>query len=526
VFQTNVQSEEMAPLFFDADGDGDEDLYVVNGSIENMPSGANAHDELFLDDKVEPDDESLQDQLYLNDGRGIFTPAGADTLPDMRFSGSVAVAADFDRDGDLDLFVGGRSVPGSFPLTPRSALLRNDAGTFVDVTDEMAPGLSSAGMVTSAIWSDADGDGWSDLFVTTEWGPVELWRNHGGRLTDETNAAGLASRTGWWNGIAAGDLDHDGDMDYVVTNFGLNTRYHATEHHPAVVFFGDMDGDGTKDVIEAEFADGELVAVRDKNSLTEAMPIFAEEWPTFAQFAKSTLVDLFGEDQLRSAKRLDANTLESGVLMNDGAGKFTFKPLPRLAQISPAFAPAIVDVDADGHNDVYLVQNFYNSQREAARMDGGVSQLLLGDGKGGLQCVSPHESGLVVPGDAKALSVTDINQDGRPDFLVTVNNGELSVFENRATKNNYVLAIRLVGRPGNPTAIGARVTLSLSDGSTQTAETYCGGGYLSDSSSTLFFGLGDKLRAMRVAVRWPDGKLTDFPVDPNTKTLRLQQPES
>ena len=300
-------------------------------------------------------------------------------------------------------------MPGSYPLTPRSALLRNDGGRFIDVTDEVAPGLSSAGMVTSAVWSDADGDGWPDLLVTTEWGPVELWRNVNGHLQDATRAAGLASRTGWWNGIAAGDLDHDGDIDYVVTNFGLNTRYHATDEQPLSVYYGDMDGDGTKDVIEAEYADGELVSVRDKTSLTDAMPIFAEEWPSFAQFARSTLVDLFGKDKLGSAKRLTANTLESGILWNDGSGKFTFRPLPRLAQVSPAFGPAIVDVDGDGNNDVYLVQNFYHSQREVTRMDSGVSQLLLGDGKGGFECVSPHDSGLVVPGDAKGLAVTDLN---------------------------------------------------------------------------------------------------------------------
>ena len=308
-----------------------------------------------------------------------------------------------------------------------------------------------------------------------------------------------------------------------MTNFGLNTRYHATEQHPAVIFYGDMDDDGKQDIVEAEFINESLFPVRDKRSLTDAMPIFAEEWPTFTQFAKSTLVDLFGNDKLQSAKRLEATTLESGILLNDGSGRFQFNPLPRIAQVSPGFGPAIVDVDADGHNDVYLVQNFYNWQPATTRMDGGVSQLLLGDGRGGFQPAPPHESGLVVAGDAKALGVADLNHDGRPDFLVTVNNGELLAFENRAGNKNRALTIRLVGHQGNPTAVGARATVVLSDGTKQTSETHCGGGYLSQSTSTLFFGLGAGADAVRVEVRWPDGKQTVVPIGSNTTNLTLEQ---
>ena len=285
-FEINRASEEMAPLFFDADGDGRQDLYVVNGSIED-----------------EPNSENYQDCLYLNVGDGKFEPAPKDSLPDMRMSGSVAAAADFDHDGDLDLFVGGRTVPGSYPQTPRSALLRNEGGRFVDVTDELAPGLRKAGMVTSAIWSDVDGDGWPDLLVTTEWGPVELWHNDHGHLSNATQAAGLAELTGWWNGIAAGDLNHDGNIDYVVTNFGLNTRYHATKQHPASMFYGDMDEDGIPDIVEGEFIGDKLYPLRDKSSLTDAMTWWLDgASSTFRQFAKSTLVELFGKDKLQAAK--------------------------------------------------------------------------------------------------------------------------------------------------------------------------------------------------------------------------------
>jgi hypothetical protein len=184
---------------------------------------------------------------------------------------------------------------------------------------------------------------------------------------------------------------------------------------------------------------------------------------------------LFGKNTLQSAKRLEATSLESGILINDGLGRLEFRALPRIAQVSPSFAPAIVDVDVDGHIDIYLVQNFTHAERNAAAMDGGVSQLLLGDGKGNFRPVLPRESGLVVPGDARALSVADLNSDSRPDFIVAVNDGELSAFENHAENRNRMLTIRLIGRRGNPTAVGARVTITLSDGTKQTAEISCGG---------------------------------------------------
>src|SRR5437867_3580127 len=205
-FEADQESEDMASVFFDAEGDGDLDLFVVSGGVEGGPG-----------------DRLLRDRLYLNDGKGNFTKAPEDALPDLRDSGSVVAAADFDRDGDLDLFVGGRCVPGRYPLAPHSCLLRNDGGRFIEVTEQVAPSLQQSGLVTSAVWSDVNGDGWLDLLVTHEWGPVKLYLNNHGHLEDRTREAGLADKLGWWNGIAARDLDGDGDIDYVVTNFGLNT---------------------------------------------------------------------------------------------------------------------------------------------------------------------------------------------------------------------------------------------------------------------------------------------------------------
>lgn len=490
LWRANSESEEMAALFFDADGDGNLDLYIVCGGNEHQPG-----------------DSALQDRLYLNKGDGKFKPAPADALPTLTESGSTVVAADFDRDGDLDLFVGARLVPRSYPETPKSSLLRNEGGGFTDITAEVAAELASVGMVTSAIWSDVDQDGWIDLLVTCEWGPVSLFRNEEGKLTNATQAAGLASLTGWWNGIASGDLDHDGDLDYVVTNFGLNTKYHASEHHPTMIYYGDMDENGRKDIVEAKFIRDEMFPVRGKSCSTAAIPGLAEKCNTFHEFASMGLGDLYGLNKLDSSQRLEATTLESGMLINAGDGKFEFRPLPRLAQISPAFAPAVFDANGDGFNDIYLLQNFFNPQRETVRMDSGVSQLLLGNGKGGFRPVPYRRQGLFVPTDAKALAVTDLTGDGRPDVLLTNNDGPLQAFQMNAKSAARYCTIRLQGRAGNPTAVGSLVTVEMEDGSKHVGEIHCGGGYLSQSSATIFVGLRSGGMPKSVTVRWPDGSV-------------------
>ncbi len=490
-FQTDQASEDMGALFFDADGDGDLDLYVVSGGVE-----------------CELGDPVLRDRLYLNDGQGHFTKALDGTLPDLRDSGSVVAAADFDRDGDLDLFVGGRSIPGKYPLTPNSRLLRNDHGHFTDVTDEVAPGLKQSGLVTSAVWSDVNGDGWLDLLVTHEWGPVKLYLNHQGRLEDRTQEAGLADKLGWWNGIAARDLDGDGDIDYVVTNFGLNTRYHATPQKPVLAFYGEFDSTGRKHLIEAAYEGETLYPLRSRSDLLAALPSLGEKFTTLQSFASAALAEIYAAQFLTAAQRFEVNTLESAVLLNDGQGHFTFRPLPRLAQAAPAFGVALADLDGDGKADLCLAQNFFSPQPETGRMDGGLSLLLRGIGDGSFTPIWPIDSGLSVPGDAKGLAVTDLNSDGWPDLVVAINNGEPVTLENQGSKQNRVLNLCLLGKAGNPTAIGARATVTLDDGSTQTAELYAGGGYLSQSTSMLTFGLRQTNNIREIQVRWPDGSVT------------------
>ncbi len=499
-------SEDMASLFFDADADGDLDLFVVSGGVE-----------------CDEGDTLLRDRLYLNDGKGRFSKSTESLPEDLRDSGGVAAAADFDRDGDLDLFVGGRSIPGRYPLTPQSRLLRNDGGVFTDVTDQVAVGLRETGLVTSAVWSDADDDGWIDLLVTHEWGPVKLFANRQGQLVDRTDSAGLAARLGWWNSIAAGDLDADGDIDYVVTNLGLNTKYQATQDKPLQLYAGDFEGDGKLHLIEAKFEEGSLVPLRGRSCSSNAMPFVARKFPTYHKFAIAPLQEIYTEECLAEAHTFTANTLESGVLLNDGAGNFEFQPLPRLAQISPGYGVVLTEVDGDGDLDLYMVQNFFGPQRETGRMDGGVSLLMLGNGDGTFEPVWPKRSGLLVPGDATALTCADLNGDGWTDFVVAINDGPVHAFVNRGDDKARMITVRLQGRHGNTLGAGARVRLQTSHGRNVVAEVYAGGGYLSQSTADLTFALAANESVKHVEVRWPDGRITTKPPTDGAVVLTIEQ---
>jgi hypothetical protein len=231
-----------------------------------------------------------------------------------------------------------------------------------------------------------------------------------------------------------------------------------------------------------------------------------ERFPTFHSYASATLQEIYTDSVLERCHVVEVNTLETGILLNDGQGHFEFRPLPRLAQVAPAFGVAMEDVDADGHPDVYLVQNFFSPAPETGRMDGGLSLLLKGDGKGAFTPVWPDASGLVVPGDAKSLTVTDLNDDQRPDFVVGVNSGDVLAFENRSNAGK-TLTVRLSDSPGNPTAVGARVVVQTSNSAKQMAEVTAGGGYLSQNGGELFFGLGQS-HVRQIEVRWPDGTRT------------------
>jgi enediyne biosynthesis protein E4 len=488
--EPDANAEDMAPVFFDADGDHDLDLYVVSGGVE-----------------CEPGDASLQDRLYLNDGKGTYTKAPDTALPTALQSGSVACAADLDHDGDIDLFVGGRIVPGRYPQTPTSQLLiNNGSGMFKDATPES---LRTTGLVTSALWSDADNDGWLDLLVTHEWGPVKIFRNSKGTLTDVTATSGIAKFTGWWNSITGSDVDGDGDIDYAVGNFGLNTKYHASIGHPTLLYYGDVENQGRPNIIEAGYEDETCYPLRGRSCSSSAMPSLAERFKTFKSFAAATLEEVYDPKNLEQAHKLVATTLTSGLLINTTTPgetpKFEFKPLPRIAQIAPVFGVVFTEVNGDGHPDLLLAQNFYGPQRETGQMAGGVSLLLLGDGTGEFTPVWPDQSGISIGKDATALTATDFNSDGIADLFFGINSAKQIVLQHSGGSTNFLsLRLPLDAEPGS------RVTVTMKNGSTQTAEIYTGGGYLSQSPKLIFFGLGNNKSADvgQVSIKSHSGTIT------------------
>ena len=499
-------------LLLDSTGNGRADLLVTAGGA-CLPAGT-------------PD---YQPRLFLNDGHGHFQPAPDGTLPPLSISAGAACAADFDRDGRLDLFIGGRVSPGLYPAAPQSALLTNRSGKFVDVTDAVAPMLRNVGMVTSALWSDVDDDGWPDLLLTLEWGQVKYFHNDGGKkFEDWTEKAGFASAgTGWWRSIATADFNGDGRPDFAVGNVGLNTQYRADPEFPALLFSGDFAGRGSPQIVEAYFENGRLFPWRSRSDLGAAIPSLFRRYKTNNDYATATLPEILGADRMASVTRLAATELRSGVFLSQPDGRYRFEPWPRIAQIAPADGIVAGDFDGDGHADLYIVQNSYAPAPATGRFDGGLSQLLRGDGHGHFTPVAPTESGLVVPGDAKALAVLDLDGDGWPDFLVSRNGDATLAFRNRGVAGRHSIRVLLQGKPGNPQAVGARITTEYVDGTTGTSEVCAGSGYYSQSSTALFAGFTDQNPLRRIRVRWPSGATTTSPDWDGSipTTFRLVAPE-
>ena len=479
--------EDMGAVFLDADSDGDQDLFVSSGGFDPRPK------ELYL-----------RDRLFLNDGNAGYKLSLGGT-PNLRDSAGPVVASDFDQDGDLDLFVGGRVVRARYPITPNSRLLRNESGVFSDVTDSIAPGLRSSGMVTGAIWSDIDADGLPDLLLTHEWGPVAVWKNTGGKLVNFTDESGLSGLLGWWTGIAAADVDEDGDLDFAVGNMGLNVKYHATKEKPYLAYYGDLDGSGVPRFVEACHEDGGLFPVRGKSCSTHAIPSLAKKFSTYHAFASAALREIYAPTRLQSAQRLAINELASGLLLNDGKGRFSFRALPRIAQTSAVFGLTFGDFDADGHQDLALAQNFFSTQPETGRIAGGLGLILRGGGDGTFEPMRLDESGFLLSGDAKALGLVDLNGDARPDIFATRNSSIPKTFLNQ-TASGSPLLVRLRGPPGNLRGVGSRVTLRLRSGKILLGETHSGSSYLTGAPPELFFGIPDGDAVKSIHLRSPTGK--------------------
>lgn len=501
-WESHAGREDMGSLFFDADGDGDTDLYVTSGSTE-----------------YESESENYLDRLYINDGSGKFEDASATSLPNLKENAISVAAADFDRDGDLDLFVGSRSVPGKYPLAPRSHLLINNDGKFTEASGETGD-VSEIGLVNSAIWTDFDNDGWVDLVVAKEWGPISFYQNKEGKFVDATSSLGVDSKLGWWHGIVAADLDADGDMDYVVTNQGHNTKYHGTSEHPHRIYYEDFDNNGSLDIVEAEFEGDVEYPVRGRSCSSRCMPFIAEQYPTFHDFSLATLDDIYETDK-KERQYVELNYLDSIILRNNMKDGFSVEPLPSLAQNTPSYGVVAKDFDADGFIDILLANNFFSSQPETGYMDGGLGLFLKGSASGEFSPQWPNKSGIVVTGDANGLATADVDGDGDEDALFALNNDKLQVFTNESNHDSTLLDI--IGPSGNLNAIGSTVRLHFKSADRIQAHEISAGGFLSQSSSKIRIPTKQLGDIEKIAVRWPDG--SESSVEPNgneTSAIKIE----
>ena len=536
--------------FCDLDGDGHDDLFVGTGRggipsifIGSGPAGFHTNRTAAV--RLEPSDDLLGTAL-LSDGsakrsllvsrsnyeasrtapgtvQSISLPPGSARISQLKLDlddsvPSALAVADVDGDGLLDLFVGGRLRPGRYPEPATSALFHQTPEGWIK--DEQLAALLEPGLlVSAAVFSDLNGDGFPELILACDWGPVRVFLNTKGRFKEITADVGLQHENGWWNCITIVDLDGDGQMDLIAGGWGLNTPWHASASEPLLAYHGDFDGNGVWDLLEARedrFL-GKAVPLRNFEVIGKALPLTRLIFPTHHAYAAAAVSEILGE-AIPRAKVLTAHTLMTRAWINRG-GKFVARELPAEVQWAPVFGIAVADFDGDGNEDVFFSQNFFAMRPEDPRLDAGRGLLLRGKADGDMAPCSMEESGIQVFGEQRGVAVGDFDEDGRTDLVVSQNGSQTRLFRNIAAKPG--LRVRLAGPSGNPDGIGANLRLGSASKFGPAREIHGGGGSLSQDSVVpvlAFFGNGmDQV----LQIRWPGGRVTRSEVPNGAREVRM-----
>lgn len=407
-------SEQVNAVFFDADRDGDMDLYVVSGGNEYGDQS-----------------EGYEDHLYLNDGKGNFSEV-AGALPPMRSSKQAVAVADFDNDGDMDIFVGGRGIPASFPLPSNSYLLRNDSKNgqvvFTDVTEQLAPALRQPGMVTTAVWADLNQDHYPSLLIGGDWMPLMLFNNNKGKLEDVSAAAGLSNTSGMWSTAVAADVDGDGNLDFIVGNCGLNNQFKASHGMPMTMYATDIDDNGTLDPIICYYIQGKSYPMASRDELLDQVVSLRKKFVKYAEYADATVEDIIPKEKLSQAKVLHCEELSSGILYNQGNNRFVFKSLPLEAQFSKVQGLVVDDFNKDGIADIFAVGNFYPYRIQLGKCDASLGVLLQGKNNYSFEAIDNAKSGCYAGGDIRGM-VEVKNKAGERILVIAKNDAAVQVLK-------------------------------------------------------------------------------------------------
>lgn len=547
--------------WFDFDGDGHEELVIGTGrggTLQGTRLLPNGQLQSLRSDWVAPDDVIGFAGWVGADGKPALLASVANyELVDTNASGLVMIrcapgttnflvtpvagtaaaefntgplaVADIDGSGTLTVFAGGRAVPGAYPRATRSGLYRRDGnGLKMDLSPDMA--FEGVGLVNGAVWSDLNGDGYPELILACEWGPIRIFRNDHGRLVAwdppvESSTGGhpvngpLSSLTGWWTSVTTGDFDGDGQLDVVVGNWGLNTGYRASAERPLRLYHGQLGGSETMDLVEAYYPE-ELTTEMPRRSfsaLGRALPFLSAQFPTHMAFAQATITDLFSLCPAKPSVVASA-TLSSTLFLNRG-DHFLAVPLPMTAQLAPAFGVTVADADGDGHEDLFVAQNFFAMRPEWSRTDAGRGVWLRGDGAGRFAAMPAQESGVAVYGEQRGAAVGDFDEDGRPDLLVAQNGAATTFWHNRRGRSG--LRVRLAGPAGNPSGYGAAIRLHFAGRKGPIREVHAGSGYGSQDSAIQI--LARPAEATAIEVRWPGGESSVHPIPADAREVRLHR---